>query len=88
MAKITRRGFLKQTSVGMAATGVLTTVSLAEAHNRPAAAAKQTSPTMYNEPVVAHVRDAATGEVALMVGTREIVYRDPALVARLLKAVH
>ena len=29
-----------------------------------------------------------TGEVSLMVGTQEIVYRDPELVARLLRAVH
>jgi hypothetical protein len=36
--------------------------------------------------MVAHVRNANTGEVALMVGTREIIYRDPGLVARLVGA--
>jgi hypothetical protein len=36
--------------------------------------------------VVAHVRDASTGDVAVMVGTSEVVYRDPQLVGRLLAA--
>jgi hypothetical protein len=35
---------------------------------------------------VAHVRDLKTGEIAVMVGTREIVYRDPQFVKRLIKA--
>jgi hypothetical protein len=39
-------------------------------------------------PVFAYVRDAAKGEVVLMVGTKEIVRTDPALVARLIGAVN
>lgn len=38
-----------------------------------------------SEPVVAYVRDRAKGEVALFIGTREIIRRDPDLVARLLE---
>jgi len=38
--------------------------------------------------MLAHVRDVATGEVSLMVGEREIIYRDPQLVMRLLRAMH
>jgi hypothetical protein len=34
-------------------------------------------------PMLIHVRDVATGEVAMMVGTRELIYRDPVLVSRL-----
>lgn len=34
-------------------------------------------------PSIAYVRDAAKGEVVLMVGTREVVRTDPALVAYL-----
>ncbi|MHB8506228.1 MAG: hypothetical protein ACYDEN_11030, partial [Acidimicrobiales bacterium] len=34
-------------------------------------------------PMVAHVSDPATGEVSLYLGEREVVFRDPALVARL-----
>jgi len=37
-------------------------------------------------PVVAHVRDLATGEIGLFSGTREITVLDPQLAARLLKA--
>ena len=38
------------------------------------------------EPLVAHVRDLATGEIGLFSGTREIVFHDPALAARLFHA--
>ena len=35
--------------------------------------------------MVAHVQDASTGDVLLIVGTTEITFHDPELVARLLK---
>ena len=38
------------------------------------------------EAVVAYVRNAKRGEVTVMSGTREVTYRDPALVKRLLRA--
>ena len=37
-------------------------------------------------PMLVHIRDLASGEVALMVGTQELVYRDPELVSRLVTA--
>jgi hypothetical protein len=37
-------------------------------------------------PLVAHVRDAATGEIGLYSGTREVILRDPELAGRLLRA--
>jgi hypothetical protein len=36
-------------------------------------------------PIVAHIRDAATGEISLYVGEREIAYRDTALVHQLMR---
>jgi hypothetical protein len=36
-------------------------------------------------PMLVHVRDVASAEVAMMVGTRELVYRDPELVSRLVQ---
>jgi len=36
-------------------------------------------------PLVAYVGDARTGEVVVMVGTREVVRRDARLVARLIE---
>jgi hypothetical protein len=35
--------------------------------------------------MLVHVRDVASGEIALMVGTRELIYRDPELVSRLVR---
>jgi hypothetical protein len=35
-------------------------------------------------PMLLHVRDVASAEVAMMVGTRELIYRDPELVSRLI----
>jgi hypothetical protein len=34
-------------------------------------------------PMVVHVRDVPTAEVSMMVGTQELIYRDPELVSRL-----
>jgi hypothetical protein len=35
--------------------------------------------------MLVHVRDLATGEVAMMVGSQELIYRDPELVSRLVR---
>jgi hypothetical protein len=86
VTKLTRRSFLKQTSVGAATIGLLPAVpALAVIPHLPEAAAPELS-TAFTSPMVAHVSDVATGEVTLFVGVREIVFRDPQLVARLIKA--
>ena len=36
--------------------------------------------------LIVHVRDVSTGEIALMVDTREVVHRDRSLAARLVHA--
>ena len=38
------------------------------------------------EPLVAHVRDLSTGEIGIFNGTREVVFNDPQLAARLFRA--
>ncbi len=88
MSRLTRRKFLAQASLGAAAAGGLATGLVAVP--RLVGLARQTSETpaaalgsALSEPVVAHVRNLTTGEVAVMIGTREVVYRDPELVARL-----
>jgi|SRR5882724_2865334 len=87
MAKLTRRGFIKYTSVGVGTAGVLVGVLAAQSRLvEDAQAKKQEVPTaMHPEASVVYIRNRATGEVGLLVGTREIVYRDPELVQRLLK---
>ncbi len=82
-----RRRFLTRASVAVAATaaasaGLASMPRVAEA----AAPARTDDDAPVSEPgedIVAHVRGTSTGELALFVGAREVVYRDPALVRRL-----
>lgn len=88
MAKLSRRGFFKQTSASAATFGVLVAIpGMAVATEVvPEAPAVETSIANFTEPLLAHVSDLASGEISLMVGTREIIFRDPNLVMRLLQA--
>jgi hypothetical protein len=76
--------------VGAAALGAIVASRL-DAFGAAASPSVQAEPgpsgLALDEPLVVHLRDAATAEVVVMLGTREIVYRDPDLVARLLAAV-
>ena len=92
MAKLTRRGFIKQTSVSVATLGVLAAAPLVGVSDVPDLAAtdlaaEETSVAELAGPVIAHVRDLATGEISLMSGTPAIIYRDPELVMRLIRAL-
>ncbi len=93
MAKLSRRGFLGQTTASMATIGVLAAVpQLAATSDLPetSAAALSTAEMSAADlagPLVAHVSDLASGEIALLVGTQEVIVRDPGLVMRLLNLV-
>lgn len=88
MNKVTRRGFI-HTSVG-AATGLAAAGALGAAPQLAGALVKpnRTTPLAKGaeQPMVAYVRDASRGEIALMVGDREVNYHDSEVVARLIKA--
>jgi hypothetical protein len=94
MESITRRTFLKRGGTGVAAAGVFAAVpsfsGLALASRRPATVHNDgvTAPAgrAATGPLVVHIPDPRSGEVHLMVGTREVVTRDSTLVARLLRA--
>jgi hypothetical protein len=90
MAKLTRRGLLKTTSIGAATVGVLaagfTAAPRLAAMAAPSDATTELSAASVSGPMVAYVRDLARGEVGVLVGEREIIYRDPDFVMRLLKA--
>lgn len=94
MAKLTRRGFIGQTTASVATIGILATVPTLAATPEMTdtlasdTAAAELSTTSLAEPLVAHVSDLASGEVTIMVGAREVILRDTDLVMRLLKAVH
>jgi hypothetical protein len=73
----TRRTVLKAAAAGTAALGLMTAGRAVG--GAPASGSTDTTAS----PVVAYVSDARTGEIVVMVGTREIVRRDAGLVARL-----
>lgn len=89
MAKLTRNGFIKQASAGAATIGALaalpgltSTVQAAPEPNE----ADRSAPATMRGPLVAHIRDTASGEISLLVGTREIKLHNPDLVLRLVRA--
>ncbi|MBV8967588.1 MAG: twin-arginine translocation signal domain-containing protein [Verrucomicrobia bacterium] len=87
MTDLTRRSFLKQTSVGAATLGLLSSLpALAAIPDSPQATKSEVPAAAFSGPMIAHVSDVATGEVALLVGAREFIFHDPQLVARLMKA--
>lgn len=100
MPKVTRRGFIAQTTASVAtismfaAAPALAVESELPAVTTPAMTAPATSApelsaaaAAITEPLIAHVSNIATGEISVLVGTQEITYRDPELVQRLLRAI-
>ena len=87
MAEVTRRRFLKHSSLGLSAAVGGALVTAPHLLPAPAAAAAPaidlTGPALAG-PMVVHVRNVATAEVSLLVGTTETIYRDRELVGRLL----
>jgi hypothetical protein len=71
-------------AVGMAAAGGVGAVRgiLARA---PSATVRATGVAPLSEQLIVHIRDVASGEISVMAGTSEVVYRDADLVARLLR---
>jgi hypothetical protein len=87
MKPIERRAFLTRGSMVVAAAGVFTAVpGLTTGLGAVEPDAAETETLTMDEPLVAHVRDLATGEIGLFSGTREIVFHDPSLAARLFRA--
>lgn len=94
MESISRRKFLQHSGTGAAAVGAFSAL-----FGLPGVRAfKRSKPAVHSTglaapagrartgPVVVHVPDPRTGEVHVMVGTREVVQHDPALVARIVHA--
>ncbi|MHB8574869.1 MAG: hypothetical protein ACYDCQ_06000 [Dehalococcoidia bacterium] len=85
MAKVTRRRLLATSGMGAAAVSVLAATSGLRASQRhtatPTAQTRQSASTA--APSVVYIRDAAKGEVVLLLGTQEVIRTDPRLVAYL-----
>lgn len=89
MDPVTRRSFLIKGSAGAA--GVAGLAAVGGIGLPSLAAASAAEPTLDDVtdvpgPVLVQVRDAASGEVELLVGEREVVFTDKALVAKVLRA--
>lgn len=88
MAALSRRRFLSHApvvaAVGMAAAGGLGAIRgvFPRGHSGAVEATRATPP---GEQLIVHVRDVASGEISVMAGTSEVVYRDADVVARLLR---
>ena len=93
MKEFERRVFLARGSIAVAAAGVATAMPglasglVATEEEAPeAASVVEGGASTMTEPLVAHVRDLATGEIGLFSGIQEIVFHDPTLAARLFNA--
>jgi hypothetical protein len=93
MPNISRRHFLRNASIGAAATGVaaagglsfLTGVSGADTVTPPTVTSPE-GPILDGSGVVAHVVDAKSGQMSIYVGTKHISFTNQALAQELLKA--
>jgi hypothetical protein len=100
MAEVSRRSFLRNSGLAVAGAGVLSQMPLlsglvgAGESDAPAAtgageavtAGTDDAAPSLTEPLVAHVRDLATGEIGVFSGTREVVFTNPQLAAQLFRA--
>lgn len=87
MTNLTRRSFLQRTPVTAATLTVLPVMPALAAIGRQPRAAAPRSSSMGSSSMVIHVNDVAKGEMTLLVGARQVVLRDPRLVAHLIEAV-
>jgi hypothetical protein len=101
MASFSRRAFLARSSMVAAAAGAasaipgLTSVLGAAQNEAPAVDTAVTDAPALDAsigavdsgaPLVAHVRDLSTGEIAVFNGTREVIVRNPQLANSLFRA--
>jgi hypothetical protein len=101
MKSLSRRSFLRKSTLAVGAVGAAATVptlgrlrsthEAAAAGRLPVAGASQPAAAAGADvptggPIVAHVRDVRRGEIDVFVGTRKVTLHDPATAARLYRA--
>ncbi len=86
MSDSTRRGFLKYTAAGAAATGAVAVAGSAFASD--ASAAPVTLPKGAKGAIVVPIEDDHRGPMSLMIEGHEVTITDPDLVARITHALH
>src|ERR1700722_5182700 len=92
MSRFTRRSFLTRASLGAAAVGVAAVPGMSGLLS----GASSEAPEIDNAasdlgaasggPLVAHIADLGSGQISFYSGETQVLYRDPALVARLVQA--
>jgi hypothetical protein len=87
MANLSRKNFIEKASISAAAAGALVAIpgytlgaEAAQAH------ASDAGKVTHSGSVLAHVRNAETGEIAIFSGTSETIIHDRALARRLIQA--
>jgi hypothetical protein len=91
MTRLTRRSFLAQASKGVAGGSLVGALAAVPRLTEVSRGAPESPAAAASEPVqglIAHVRDASTGEIAIMVDTREVIHRDRSLAGRLMEIAH
>jgi hypothetical protein len=81
MSEHSRRDFLRTASIGAAAVGVAAAIPFG-AQAADAAPAAHSGP-MHAGPVVAWVKNPASGEISVMAEDREVIHYDPKLARQL-----
>lgn len=85
MSRMSRRAFLSSAGAATGAAALGAVVGVPQLRGGVALRGAPSGP-LPDEPVVAYVRDAKTGELAVMVGHREVAVKDAALVRRIVDA--
>ena len=83
MAKSSRRSFLVLAGTGAAVAGTAAVLPGASAEAAAPAAPTAAKGAAHPGPLVAHVRNTKTGEIAVLVGESEVVVHDKDLAHRL-----
>lgn len=84
---VSRRAFLSRGSLGVAVAGALAVVpGMSAILKLPATQPTRGGLPMTAEPLVAHLRDLNTGEIALLAGTNKLIVHDVDLASRLYAA--
>jgi len=89
MEPVSRRSFLSKGSLGaVGAIGALSAgpVALAAMASGVEEPLSDEEVSALTGPLFLHVRDAASGEIEVLVDESSVVFKDPALVARMLRA--
>jgi hypothetical protein len=88
MANLNRRSFIEKAAIGGATVGALVTLhGYVAPRDTAEASTSATKHVAQSGPVLAHVRNAATGEIAVLFGTREVVIHDAGIADRIMRAI-